>query len=132
MRRILLLAAFLCALCFASSCYYEANLSVDATAELLYPSGTKYSIGPVRYDGYRHNSLSDDELEYMFLDLTESFIDKNSENQYFSSAMLYLEIYDAVSGEHLRDEVYGVVYSSQSGHYEFAEMTQWLPSATLY
>ena len=40
----------------------------------------------------------------------------------FTTAVLHLEVYDEISGKRLRDENYGVVYNSISGHYDFADM----------
>ncbi len=90
------------------------RLSVCASAELLYPNGDIINVPPVIYGGYHVAYLSDTDLEDIFLDLTRHVA------RDFRTATMYLEIYDDFSGKHLRDEQYGVIYNSQTGHYDFA------------
>lgn len=60
--------------------------------------------------------LSDNDLEDIFLDLTQHVI------RDFRTATLYLEIHDDISGKFLRNETYGVIYNTRTGYYDFAEM----------
>ncbi|MBR6857927.1 MAG: hypothetical protein IKM89_00830 [Bacteroidales bacterium] len=57
-------------------------------------------------------------MEWIFLSLLKA----NHVNDDFRAAYLYLSIYDEIGGKFLREETYGVVYDSFSGHYEFTEM----------
>lgn len=92
----------------------EIRLSVTASAELFYPNGDLIRVSPVIYDGFHMINLSDTDLEDIFLDLIQYVV------RDFQTATMYLEIYDDYSGKLLRDEQYGVVYNSQTGHYDFA------------
>ena len=115
MKRVLALLSLVCALVLAGACHSDVNISVKATAELN-DAGTPIRIGPVLYEGFHHNHLTDNDLEDIFVDLTRSV------SVHFQTAVLYLEIYDEISGKPLRDETYGVVYNSVTGHYDFADM----------
>ena len=92
----------------------EIRLSVTASAELLYPNGYLVKTPSVFFDGFHQEYLSGDDLEFIFVDITKHVMLD------FKTAILYLEIYDDISGKLLRDEQYGVVYNSQTGHYDFA------------
>lgn len=116
MKRLLALLSLVCALFLASACHYDINLSVDASANLYYPDGDVITIQPVTYEGFHHNALSDSDLEYIFTDLTKKA------SQDFSTAELRLDIYDAISGSALRQEIYGVIYNAHTGHFDFALM----------
>ena len=116
MKRVLALLSLVCALFLASACHYDVSISVQADAELLFMSGTPVRVGPVLYEGFHHENLTDNDLEEIFIDLTREV---KSE---FTSAFLHLEIYDEISGKPLRDETYGVVYDNRTGHYGFAEI----------
>ena len=89
---------------------------IKASAELFYTNGDIVRIDPIKYEGLRHEKLLDNDLEYVFLDLTKHI------SSDFSSATLSVSIYDDGSGKHLRDEKYGVVYNSRTGHYDFTMM----------
>ena len=116
MKRVLVILSLIAALFVASSCTYETDLYVYASAELYYDNGDIIRIDPVKYEGYHMTYLSDADLEDIFLDLTKHV------KHDFRDATLYLEIYDDISGKHLRDEVYGVVYNTYTDHYEFADL----------
>ena len=116
MKRVLALLTVLLALLLASGCHYDIDLSVDASAELTYDNGDHIRIDPVTYEGFHRKHLSDNDLEQIFLDLTRNV------NPDFHTAILFLEMYDEISGAHLRDETYGVVYNTHTGHYDFADM----------
>ena len=116
MKRILVILSLIVALFAASSCTYETDLSVTASAELYYDNGDLIRIDPVTYGGYHVTYLSDADLEDIFLDLTQHV------KHDFRNATLYLEIYDDISGRFLRNETYGVIYNSRTGYYDFAEM----------
>ena len=94
----------------------KVSISVEASAELLYDNGDSVRIDPIRYEGFHREYLSDYDLEDIFVDLT-----KNASSD-FTSAILYLSVYDAVSGGLLRNESYGVVYNTRTGHYDFASI----------
>jgi len=55
-------------------------------------------------------------LEDIFIDLTKHA------SPDFMTAVLHLEVYDEIGGKYLREETYGVVYNSHTGHYDFADM----------
>ena len=114
MKRVLALLSLVCALFVASACHYDVNLSVKATAELTV-DGTPIQIGPVLYEGFHHNHLTDNDLEEIFIDLTKDV------NATFTTAILHLELYDEIGGKYLREENYGVVYNAY-GHYDFADL----------
>lgn len=116
MKRVLALLSLVCALLVAGSCHYDVNLSIQADVQLLYFSGPPVRIGPVLYEGFHRNSLTDKDLEDIFLDLTQKVKPE------FNSAILHLEIFDEIGGKPLRDETYGVVYDNHTGHYSFAEI----------
>ena len=117
MKRFLVLLSLACALFVASACHFDTNLSADASAELTYANGDLIRIDPVTYGGFHHNRFSDNDLEVIFVDLTRHA------SPDFTTAVLHLEVYDEISGKHLRDEDYGVVYNSISGHYDFADLS---------
>ena len=116
MKRVLVIISLIAALFVASSCTYETDLSVTASADLYYDDLEVVPVGPYSYEGYHMTYLSDADLEDIFLDLT-----KHHKHD-FRSARMYLEIYDAFSGKFLRNETYGVIYNSRTGYYDFAEM----------
>lgn len=116
MKRVLALLALVCALVLAGSCTSDVNLSVKASAELSYAGGAVVTVSPLLYEGFHHKHLTDNDLEDIFLDLTKLV------SRDFQTAILHLEIYDEISGKPLRDETYGVVYNSITGHYDFADM----------
>lgn len=116
MKRVLALLSLVCALLLASACHYDVNLSVEASTELTYYQGAPVRIGPQTYSGFHRKSLSNDDLEWVFTELT-----KHADRE-FQTAMLYLSVFDEISGKHLREETYGVVYNTHTGHYDFADM----------
>ena len=117
MKRLLALLSLLCVLAFASACHYDVNLSVQARAELSSANGDIIRIDPVLFEGFHHNKLTDTDLETIFVSLIKHA------SPDFSTAVMRLEIYDEISGKPLRDEVYGVLFNSRSGHYDFADMS---------
>lgn len=116
MKRVLALLALVAALLCVSACNYDVNLSVTARAQLYYDNLDVIDIAPVTYDNFHSNRLTDTDLENIFIDLTQHVIHD------FRTAYLYLDIYDEIGGKHLRSETYAVVYNSNSGHYDFAEV----------
>lgn len=122
MKRVLVLLALIAAALLANSCSSETNLSVIAFAELddfgpsyeLKPGPVR--IGPVKIGKVFHNDpLSDSDLRYIFTELMKGV----STN--YTTAILCLEVHDAVSDRKLRDETYGVIINS-SGGFDFANM----------
>ncbi len=116
MKRILVILSLIVALFAASSCTYETDLSVTASADLYYDNGDVIHVDPVTYGGYHVTYLSDADVEDIFLDLTQHVI------RDFRSATVYLEIYDDISGRFLRNETYGFIYNSRTGYYDFDEI----------
>ena len=116
MKRVLALLSLMCALFVVSACHYDVSLSVDADATLTYANGDVIRIDPVSFEGFHHKYLTDNDLEDIFIDLTKNVSDS------FTTAVLHLAIYDLISGKPLRDESYGVVYNTHTGHYDFAEL----------
>ena len=116
MKRVLALLALACALLAVSACHLNVDISVDASAELSYDNGNYIRIDPVTYGGFHRNLLTDSDLEQIFTDLTRNV------SLDFRTAVLNLAVYDEISGKHLRDECYGVVYDSRTGHFDFADM----------
>ena len=117
MKRVLALLSLVCVLFLASACHYDVSLSVEATADLLYYSDPVRITSQETYCVHQ-KTLSDTDLEWIFLSLLKA----NHVNDDFRAAYLYLSIYDEIGGKFLREETYGVVYDSFSGHYEFTEM----------
>ncbi len=116
MKRVLILLSLVCALLAVSACHHDVNLSVQADAELSYANGNVIRIDPVLFEGFHHKRLSDYDLEDIFIDLTRHV------SPDFMTAVLHLSIYDEIGGKFLREETYGVVYNTHSGHYDFADM----------
>ena len=116
MKRTLAFLTFLVSLFAVSACHYNVNLSVAAHADLTYANGDILHTDIVEYEGYHRNSFSNDDLEHIFIDLTQHA------SPDFTTAILYLSVFDEIKGAPLRDETYGVVYNSHSGHYDFADM----------
>ena len=116
MKRVLTLLSLVCTLFVASACHFDVNLSVDADATLIYPDSAMIPVGPAHYEGFHRKHLTDYDLEDIFIDLTRNVSDS------FTTAVLHLAVYDEISGKHLRDETYGVVYNAHTGHYDFAEL----------
>ena len=116
MKRVLALLSLVCGLVLATACHYDVNLSVKADAELNYANGDVLRIDPVLYEGFHHQHLTDNDLEEIFIDLTQHA------SRDFTTAVLHLELYDEIGGKYLREENYGVVYNSQTGHYDFADL----------
>ena len=118
MKRVLVILSLVAALFVANACTFDTELSVTASAELIYGDFDMIPVGPVTYEGFHFRHLTDDDLEYIFSDLTKHV------KHDFKDATLYLEIYDDISGKHLRDEVYGVEYNSYTKHYDFADLNR--------
>jgi hypothetical protein len=102
MKRVLVILSLIAALFIAGSCTYETNLSVTASAALYYDNGDIVNVAPVTFEGIHSRYLTEYDLEDIFLDLTQHVI------RDFRTARMYLEIYDDISGKHLRDEIYNV------------------------
>lgn len=109
MKRVLVILSLVAALFVASACSYDTNLSVTASAELI--SG--YKVIPIprtQVDRVFHsNHFSDMDLEYIFSSITRG------SNIDFTSAVLYLEVFDNISGEHLWDEAYAISVNGNGG-----------------
>ena len=116
MKRALALLGLVAALFLAVGCSYDVDLSVTASADIIFDNGDLIHVDPVTYGGFHHKSLSDADLENIFLDLTQHVV------QDFRTAFLNVSLYDEIGGKHLRDETYSVIYNSRTGHYDFAEL----------
>ncbi len=118
MKRLFVLLSLLGSLLLAGSCHYDVNLSVEAWAEFSYESGILDATDPVHYGGFHQKSLSEDDLEWIFNDLVSGQRIRTD----FKTAILHLAVFDDVSGRHLRDETYGVVYNNRTDRYDFADL----------
>lgn len=116
MKRLITLLALACALMAASACHYDISLSVDASADLLYDDGTSLHINPVTYTGFHRYSLSNEDLEWIFTELTRKALPD------FKTAVLHLDVFNEITGAPLREENYGVVYNGFTGHFDFADL----------
>ena len=117
MKRVLAILSLVCALFVAAACHYDISLSVDASADLSYfGKSVPTHIAPSTYTGFHRNSLSDDDLEWIFTNLIKEA------DPDFQTAIMHLDIYDEIGGGFLRSENYGVVFNSHTGHYDFADM----------
>ena len=118
MKKLIATALIAVAALFSNSCDFDINVSVEANAELIDAGfNVIYSSPAARFGPYSHYYLTDLELEDIFLHLIKG-IDAN-----FTSAVLYLNYYDNVTGQSVRSEEYGVLYSSKTGRYEFDKIT---------
>ena len=121
MKRVLTLLALVCALFAASACHYSTDVSVEATANMLYDNGGHLDIGPMTLDGFHRRSLSDSDVQRVINELIINVL-----NSYGASiprtGILYISIFDSVSGKHLGDEEYGLAFNSVSRTYDFANM----------
>jgi len=117
MKRVLAILSLLGTLLLASACHFNVNLSADAWAEVSFVNGDMLRTDVVTYEGFHRNSFSDDDLEHIFVDLTQHI-----KMDQFGTAVLHLDVFDEIKGVQLRDETYGVVYNSHTGHYDFADM----------
>lgn len=115
MKRVLALLSLVCALFVTSACHFDVNLSVDADATLFYPDASVIPVGPAHFENFHRKSLTDYDLEDIFISLTKHADDT------FTSAVLHLAIYDEISGKYLRDENYSVVFDTRTGHYAFTD-----------
>ncbi len=115
MKRILALLSLVCALFVVSACHYHIELSVNASAELLYDGKSPEIWGPNQFPVH-HTTITESDLESLFLDLT-----KKADTD-FKAAFLYLEIYDEIGQKPLPNKTYGVVFDSRTGRYSFAEI----------
>jgi hypothetical protein len=115
MKRILLFLALAIALVAAVSCEKTVSIAVDARATLIYPDGSSIQVSPQHFS-FASRVLTDYELEYMVKSLIRNA------NQNFSSGILDIDIFDAMSGERLGSNSYGVVYNARDGRYDFASL----------
>ena len=114
MKRVLVLLSLVAALFIAGGCTYDTDLSVTASAELYYDNGDIVNVAPVTFEGFHTRYLTDYDLEDIFVDLTQHV------SHEFRTARMFLEIYDDISGKHLRDESYSIAVSA-SGRLDFAK-----------
>jgi hypothetical protein len=121
MKRVLTLLTVVCALFAVSACHYSTNVSVEATANMLYDNGGQLDIGPMTLDGFHRRSLSDSDVQRVINELIINVLDSYGAN-IPRTGVLYLRLFDSVSGKHLGDEEYGLVYNSGSRTYDFANL----------
>ena len=114
MKRVLFILSLIAALFVTRACTYDTDLSVTASAVLYYDNGDIVNVAPVTFEGIHSRYLTDYDLEDIFVDLTQH-VSKD-----FRTARMFLEIYDDISGKHLRDESYSIVVSS-GGRLDFAK-----------
>ena len=72
-------------------------------------------VGPTLYEGFHKKSLSTNDLEDIFLDLTQNVKDT------FTGAYLHLRLYDEIGGKYIGDDTYSVVFDTRDGHYVFTD-----------
>lgn len=116
MKKILLALTLLAAFLLPTSCDFDTNITVAARAELITPSMDIVPTQTLTFGPYTHYTLSNYEIEDIFKTLI-----KGSSTD-FTSASLYLEYMDNITGQPLRNEEYGVVPEG-NGHYSFVLMT---------
>lgn len=117
MKRVIAILSLLGTLLLVSACHFDVNLSADAWAEVSFTNGDMLRTEVVTYEGFHRNVFSDDDLEHIFIDLTQHI-----KMEQFGTGVLHLAVFDEIKGVQLRDETYGVVYNSHTGHYDFADM----------
>ena len=106
-----LIAAFL----FTSGCG-DANIVVFGRAELITPGMEIVQTETLNFGPYSNYTLSNHEIEEIFNTLIKG------NRVEFTSASLFLEYTDFITGQSLRSEEYGVVPES-NGRYSFVLMT---------
>lgn len=117
MKRILHLVALLGAFFAAASCSPKSDITVEARAELFFADGSQLPAGPVRYGSFRNRTFSDYDLERIF----EGLVSRGDLSG-FSTGLLHLTVFDAVTGAPLEEKSYGVVYNAHSGEFDFADI----------
>ena len=122
MKRILVLLSLVCALFLASACHSEVNISVEATANMQYYGGGTLKVGPYSIGGFHHLTLSDADIERIIYELFQGVKRDFPQAELPQIGVLDLRVFDEISGAHLRDEQYGLVYNSSTGYYDFADM----------
>ena len=116
MKKFLIALSLITAFLFTTGCGGDVNVTIVARAELITPSMEIVPTQTLSFGPYTHYSLADYELE----DIFKTLIKGNRTD--FTSASLYLEYMDDISGRALRSEEYGVVPEG-NGRYSFVLMT---------
>ena len=116
MRRFLICLAACLLLPFTTGCDVDVNVSVEAQALLSYYNGDTVLTEVVPYGPYTHRNLSDRELRILFTDLIRGY------NPDFQMANLCLHFTDNITHQDMGEDWYGVLYSSHTGEYEFADL----------
>jgi hypothetical protein len=116
MKKFLIALSLVTAFLFATGCDIDVNLTAVAKAELIDAnSGTITPTQTMSFGPYTHYSLTDAELEAIFLTLIKG------NGTRFTSASLFIDYQDNITGQLQRSEEYGVLY--EYGHYSFVLMT---------
>lgn len=117
MKRFLIALSLITAFLFTTGCGGDVNMTVIANAELINANtGDITPTQKITFGPYTHYSLTDRELEQIFVELIKG------NRMEFSSASLYLEFLDNITNQHLRSEEYGVLPEG-NGRYSFVLMT---------
>ena len=95
----------LAALCLLPvSCSKSVVLSVDATITFHCTDGYDRKFGPATYEGFGGRHLKSGDIYAMFDDLR---LKLNENKDYdFSTATMYLDVYDKISDDFLYSEAY--------------------------
>ena len=115
MKKLLLAISLVATLFFTSGCDIDINITVKAKADLIYPSLDMARTQEIPFGPFTHYNLSYSEIDSIFRTLIKG------NNTDFTSAWLYLEYYDNISGAGLRAEEYGVVIDAD-GRYSYELM----------
>lgn len=115
MKKILIALSLIAAFLFTSGCG-EANVVVFAHADLITPGMEIVTTETLNFGPYSHVTLSDYEINDVFTTLI-----KGNPTQ-FTSASLFLEYHDVITGQALRSEEYGVMPEG-NGRYSYVLMT---------
>ena len=115
MKRFLIALSLIGALLMANGCG-DANIVVFGRAELITPGLEIVSTETLNFGPYSNHTLSNYELDDIFKTLI-----KGNRTE-FTSASLFLEYSDFITGQSLRSEEYGVVPEG-NGRYSYVLMT---------
>jgi hypothetical protein len=115
MKRFLIALSLITALLFTTGCG-DTNIVVFAHADLITPGMDIVQTETLNFGPYSNYTLSNHEIEEIFNTLIKGT------RVEFTSASLFLEYHDVITGQPLRSEEYGVVLEA-NGRYSFVLMT---------
>ena len=115
MKKLLIALSLITTFLFTTGCG-DANIVVFAHADLITPGMEIVKTETLNYGPYSSYTLSNHEIEEIFNSLIKGT------RVEFTSASLYLDYTDLITGQPLRSEEYGVVPEA-NGRYSFVLMT---------